>query len=957
MEATTKEEPNRSNDEAGVNGSEILVEMDPASSPAVVAQDDNENCAEENSSNVYEDHFTLQRPTSRVRFRGSTVIVGEMRDSQIQLAEAIEESAIQLHHDRPRTKTTIVVKDIKNDRSSGLNLLRLLYSVVTFFLAGMLFIVCFQVLLFLFMDLVADAGLTSGGEQASAAKFAGTLLSLPVFLYGLASAMAMAGAFVADVWNGHPFINTVGNFDVVYTEWTTFVVLLGAPVAILAATLYSGTELWWTITLLAWFSLVTAYYVIFAFMLMYYEIEAGWLVLQELHPTETTFALLRRAIIHRQVWFWSGTTDVVHVTSTHREDEIPQIAIDEWYTKCTLAKCWTGRLFEPVDPPQRVYSTEDILGTRRFVTAYSWSLEKVFCSARRIQAVNIIQGPSALTPAQVMSSFVCSIGGVVLTILLLASVMVWFRCGGLFIGFVVLVIILACFPRAQSSVRLFRLYRDAVAATRTRTTADVNSQSRGDVDLEDFTNCVDLTARGKASDGMYQTFETYRVSQPTNEFCWAIFAIEIGFFGMWPLVSVFKIGNYVEGAFFVVLGIICFVRYYFNPAVLLKELGTIDMIGETESQRGRKGLYVDRRWRAKSRVASIMLNVSRGPARDAWIFVFLFLAIFIIIFAVAALNTGETTTSTSGSSSNSSSFETSMVILPRNAFRYEPQPNLMYPTCLLAKGLELPSGNATGLADYAFLAALAYQPQDLFEEKLDRWFAPGTAVSETRFVAEFRSEVAGGAAAVSYDLVNFDSGALGVVVVRGSTTAWEWLTDAQLWSGALIAGGLRLLMPFGQMWTPILDNLLKAVGFVQPNRLQSVALYQQTSDLIRTLQASGNYSKVHITGQSLGGGIALISGAQTNVPAIAISGPNLMMSRKTFIPEVNESVINNFLFNVIPDRDIVPRVDDPGILYQRISCRGSTHDMWACHSSVRSLCEIMYKCGSFNRPPVRTAHS
>jgi putative lipase involved disintegration of autophagic bodies len=46
------------------------------------------------------------------------------------------------------------------------------------------------------------------------------------------------------------------------------------------------------------------------------------------------------------------------------------------------------------------------------------------------------------------------------------------------------------------------------------------------------------------------------------------------------------------------------------------------------------------------------------------------------------------------------------------------------------------------------------------------------------------------------------------------------------------------------------------------------------------------YSGVAITGHSLGGGIAIISGAQTGTMAVALSGPNAILSRNTFEPPV-----------------------------------------------------------------------
>ena len=250
---------------------------------------------------------------------------------------------------------------------------------------------------------------------------------------------------------------------------------------------------------------------------------------------------------------------------------------------------------------------------------------------------------------------------------------------------------------------------------------------------------------------------------------------------------------------------------------------------------------------------------------------------------------------------------------------------------------------------------MAYQPPDTFQEKLDLWFGDGVAKDEVELTLEFRKQVSGGNAAVSYHLVSFTNSQgdqIAVVVVRGSTTSWEWMTDAQLWSGAAIAQIVRGILPLGEVFTPIIHQLLNGVSFLESDSLEEVALYQQTTQFVRLVQQSGLYTAVAITGQSLGGGISLITAAQTGIPGIAISGPNNMLSRETFSPAFTRDDITQFLFNVIPERDIVPRIDDVGMQHQEIRCRAKKNDLFGCHSSIRSLCEIMYSCGSGNRPPL-----
>jgi hypothetical protein len=43
-------------------------------------------------------------------------------------------------------------------------------------------------------------------------------------------------------------------------------------------------------------------------------------------------------------------------------------------------------------------------------------------------------------------------------------------------------------------------------------------------------------------------------------------------------------------------------------------------------------------------------------------------------------------------------------------------------------------------------------------------------------------------------------------------------------------------------------------------------------------------------------------------------------------------------------------IDDKAQNYQEIRCLADFQDVIGCHNSVRSLCEILYTCGSGRRP-------
>lgn len=75
-----------------------------------------------------------------------------------------------------------------------------------------------------------------------------------------------------------------------------------------------------------------------------------------------------------------------------------------------------------------------------------------------------------------------------------------------------------------------------------------------------------------------------------------------------------------------------------------------------------------------------------------------------------------------------------------------------------------------------------------------------------------------------------------------------------------------------------------------------------------------------------------------------------MLTRKAVNPEISADELNTFTFNVIPDGDFVPMVGGVAQMYENIVCTAPDSDLFGCHSASRTLCELLYKCGSGNRP-------
>jgi hypothetical protein len=115
------------------------------------------------------------------------------------------------------------------------------------------------------------------------------------------------------------------------------------------------------------------------------------------------------------------------------------------------------------------------------------------------------------------------------------------------------------------------------------------------------------------------------------------------------------------------------------------------------------------------------------------------------------------------------------------------------------------------LADMAFLSALSYRSSTIVESQLEGWFGPsGWNVSdEFEYVNRWKLDNEGSENKNAvFRLFRFPSenGSTGIVSVRGTAGSLDLLVDNQLWQAAMLAQVVRLALPFGEIFTPILPG-------------------------------------------------------------------------------------------------------------------------------------------------------
>ena len=259
-------------------------------------------------------------------------------------------------------------------------------------------------------------------------------------------------------------------------------------------------------------------------------------------------------------------------------------------------------------------------------------------------------------------------------------------------------------------------------------------------------------------------------------------------------------------------------------------------------------------------------------------------------------------------------------ILLVDDFYYKGEDNtLAYPTCKLTKGFEF-TGNsgvesASDLGDYSFLSALSYEKSSVVTYLLDQWFGPKVLVDEEEFVTQYRKDT-GTSSPVYFKLFSLpEYPGYGIMSIRGSETAMDWISNLQLWSAAGLAQMVKWLTPFGWVWGPIIPDLVHLVSMVETEAIQRVSYYKTTTQFVNDILENGygedigkDFTNIHITGVSLGGGLAIITGAQTSAYTVAFSGMGATLSRYTYDPPVELDKLNTHTFNFIPERDYIARI-------------------------------------------------
>jgi hypothetical protein len=197
--------------------------------------------------------------------------------------------------------------------------------------------------------------------------------------------------------------------------------------------------------------------------------------------------------------------------------------------------------------------------------------------------------------------------------------------------------------------------------------------------------------------------------------------------------------------------------------------------------------------------------------------------------------------------------------------------------------------------------------------------------------------------------VNYGDKEINIFSIKGTSHKKDLFLDMQLYFPSVLLNLLTTFSLFGQQKDTYYFHFME-YGLSIPYRIFSQYLIVDgyLCDLLNAYQTKEEELKsknVVIVGHSLGGGLCKLLGRLLKKPAISLSGPGVNAFHSLWGYAGNSENFEISAIDLVPDMDLVPRVEISGGSRYRIICKEGPFD---CHGKALSLCEVLIMCRSPN---------
>jgi lipase ATG15 len=226
-----------------------------------------------------------------------------------------------------------------------------------------------------------------------------------------------------------------------------------------------------------------------------------------------------------------------------------------------------------------------------------------------------------------------------------------------------------------------------------------------------------------------------------------------------------------------------------------------------------------------------------------------------------------------------------------------------------------------------------YYEKTFFKEKIEN-------ITEMRFL-DVHSKY-GIVLLVNIDIPNEKP--LTVFAIQGSIKKLDWWVDIEIFCSSAIFTFLNAIS-INQLESSTSKTITWLLT-IPLRLLEKFTLFEKyinslTYPIDKEIKKINGTRNILIAGHSLGGGLSKILGLKYHLESIAFSGPGITPLEYKFQDEIDYKYYKMNFIDVIPDFDVIPRIETTAGIRYRVLCNKG---FFGCHSIERAICQIGATC-------------
>ena len=181
--------------------------------------------------------------------------------------------------------------------------------------------------------------------------------------------------------------------------------------------------------------------------------------------------------------------------------------------------------------------------------------------------------------------------------------------------------------------------------------------------------------------------------------------------------------------------------------------------------------------------------------------------------------------------------------------------------------------------------------------------------------------------------------------IRGTSSAKDAILDIEMFASSFMLSLIRLFPLIGDTESYFSQKISEYLTIPLRYFKEYTLTNQYVNELSEKYELYENTERTIIfTGHSLGGGLTKLLGIKYNKQSISFSGPGVTPLEIEYSKKNNKYIKSNFV-DIIPDKDIIPRVEvTSGTIYRVICNQSIFRALFKCHSIDRTVCMMGIMC-------------